>query len=77
MPFRSRTLRTVVMEILALPHKKCSFRFLGTARFSCPVFPLKIREIISLLILPRQQFALLVTKNHDTRLIWEDIVWRL
>jgi len=44
---------------VALRHKKCSFRFLGFACPSCFVFRLKIRELMSsLLILTCQQFAL-------------------
>ena len=49
----------------ALPHKKCSFQILG---FCAPLlfyFSLKIRELMSLLILTRQQFALLVRESHE------------
>jgi len=57
---------------VALRHKKCSFR-IWTFRAPFSVFPLKIRELMSLLILTCQQFALLVRENHECgHMMWEE-----
>ena len=51
---------------VALHHKKCSFQLVDFARPPCSVFCQKKWERMILLILHRQQFALLVTKSHES-----------